>query len=322
MLILMRKLSYIFFLFSTIASAQLEDLGAIVGDLVFLADKYVSPAAEASVYQSSGGWYTSAKKKDLWELEISLQGNMLVVPNKSKNFVINNLDLDYFQIQGDVTSANTPTALGGSNYIVLEDRDNNGIEFDSPEGIDEAFVEHGQLQASLGLWEGTTLIGRYSPKIKINKTYYQLYGFGLQHNISQWIPSLNESSFDLAGLITYSVYSVSDNFSEIKFAGESLNSVVIDGKSWGFNLVASKQINDFNISSAVGIASSKFEYALGGTGTNLLPLLNRELGTLNESKSNFKADVGVDYRIGDFSLNTMVTIGEYTNLILGVNYNL
>ena len=318
----MRRLSYLLLLFSTIASAQLEDLGAIVGDLVFLADKYVSPAAEASVYQSSGGWYTSAKKKDLWELEISLQGNMLVVPNKSKNFVINNSDLDYFQIQGEATSSNSPTALGGSNYIVLEDRDDNGFEFDSPEGIDESFVEHGQLHVSLGLWEGTSFIGRYSPKIKINKTYYQLYGFGLQHNISQWIPALNDSSFELAGLISYSVYSVSDNFSEIRFAGESLNSVVVDGKSIIFNLVASKQLDKFNISSSVGLASSKFEYSLGGTGSNLLPLLNRELGTLNESKSNFKADLGVDYRIHDFSVNTMVTFGKYTNLILGINYNL
>ncbi len=318
---LMRKLSYIFLLFSTMAFAQLEDVGAIVGDLVYLADQYVSPAAEASVYQSSGGWYTSAKKKELWDLEISLQGNLLFIPDKSKNFVLNNSNLDYFQIQGDVTSANTPTALGGNNFIVLEDKFDNDFEFDSPEGIDEDFVKHAQLQASLGLWEGTTLIGRYSPKIKINKTYYQLFGFGLQHNISQWIPSIRETSFNLAGLITYSVYSVSDNFPEVRFAGEKLNSVVIDGKSFMFILVASKQIRKFNISSAIGLTSSKFEYSLGGEGSILLPLLNRELGSLNESKSNFKADIGVDYRFYDFSINTMLTFGSYTNLIFGINYN-
>ncbi len=186
----------------------------------------------------------------------------------------------------------------------------------------ESYLRHAQLQASLGLWKGTTLIGRFSPKIKINKTYYQLLGFGVQHNLSQWIPSIRESSFNLSGLITYSSYSVSDNFSEINFVGETLNSVVIDGESFMFNLIASKQLKNFNISSAVGLTSSKFENSLGGKGTILLPLLNKELGTLNKSKTNFKADIGVDYKFYDFSINSMLTFGSYTNLVLGINYNL
>ncbi len=317
----MRKLSFIFFLFSTVAFAQLEDVGAIVGDLVYLADEYVSPAAEASVYQSSGGWYTSAKKKELWDLEISVQGNLLFIPNKSKKFVIDESRLQNLSIQGG--NSNTPTALGGDDYIVLEGSiGEDAIEFDSPEGINESYLRHAQLQASLGLWEGTTLIGRFSPKIKINKTYYQLLGFGVQHNLSQWIPSIRESSFNLSGLITYSSYSVSDNFSEINFVGETLNSVVIDGESFMFNLIASKQLKNFNISSAVGLTSSKFENSLGGKGTILLPLLNKELGTLNKSKTNFKADIGVDYKFYDFSINSMLTFGSYTNLVLGINFNL
>ena len=326
MQILMHKLKYLLLFYSAMAFAQFDDVsaiaGAIVGDLVNLADDYVSPAAEASVYQFSGGWYTSAKTKELWDLEISLQGNLLFIPNKSKNFLIDGTDLEYFQIQGGATTANSPTALGGSNFIVLEDKFGNGVEFDSPQGIDESFVKHAQLQASLGLWKGTSLIGRFSPKIKINETYYQLLGFGVQHNVSQWIPSLEKSSFDLAGLVTYSFYSVSDNFSEVTFAGETLNSVVVDGKSFMVNLIASKQIKKFNISSAIGLTSSKFEYSLGGKGSILLPLLNGELGSLNESISNFKADLGIDYRIYDFSINTMFTFGNYANLIFGLNYNL
>ncbi len=322
MRILTHKLKYLLFFYSAIAFAQLEDVGAIVGDLVYMADQYVSPAAEASVYQSSGGWYTSAEKKDLWDLEISIQGNLMFIPNKSKNFLLDNSNLNYFQIQGGASSANSPTALGGDNFIVLEDKFNNGFEFDSPEGIDESYVKHAQLQASLGLWKGTTLIGRFSPNIKINKTYYQLFGFGVEHNLSQWIPSIKETSFNLAGLVTYSIYSVSDNFSEVNFAGETLNSVIVDGQSFMVNLIASKQIKKFNISSAIGLTSSKFEYSLGGKGSILLPLLNGELGSLNESISNFKADIGIDYRINDFSINTMFTFGKYTNLIFGLNYNL
>ena len=142
--------------------------------------------------------------------------------------------------------------------------------------------------------------------------------------MSQWIPSIRKSSFNLAGLVTYSFYTVSDTFSEVTFGetNETLNSVVVDGESFVFNLIASKQIKKFNISSAIGLTSSKFEYSLGGKGYILLPELNKELDTLNEGKTNFKADIGVDYRFYDFSVNTMLTFGSYTNLVLGVNYNL
>ena len=43
---------------------------------------------------------------------------------------------------------------------------------------------------------------------------------------------------------------------------------------------------------------------------------------LEASKTNFKADVNVNYRIKDFSINTMLTFGDYTNLNFGINYNI
>ena len=318
----MHRLKYLLFFYSAITFAQFDDVSDIAEDLVFLADKYVSPAAEASAYQSSGGWYTSAKKKELWDLEISLQGNLLFIPNKSKNFLLNESDLINLSIQGDATSASLPTALGGDDFVVIEGNiGDDPFEFDSPEGINESYVKHAQLQASLGLWKGTSLIGRFSPKIKINKTYYQILGFGVQHNLSQWIPSIKETSFDLSGLLTYSFYSVSDTFSAVNLPIGTLNSVVVDGESLMFNIIASKQIEKFTFSTAIGLTSSKFDYKVGGDGDLVLNTLNQALGTLNESKTNFKGDFGIDYRFYDFSVNTMLTLGNYSNLIFGINYN-
>lgn len=319
----MHKLKYFFFFYSAMAFAQFDDVSAIAGDLVYLADKYVSPAANASVYQFSGGWYTSAGKKELWDLEISVQGNLLFIPNKSKNFIINEADLQNLSVKGVETSANTPTALGGDNTVVLEGFIGDDIfEFDSPQGIDESYVKHAQMQASLGLWKGTSLIGRFSPKIKINKTYYQILGLGIQHNLSQWFSNGRENSIDLAGLFTYSFYTIGDTFTPVNLPIGSLDSVIVDGESLTFNMVASKQIKQFTISTAVGITSSRFDYEVGGQGDLVINTLNQALGTLNESKTNFKADLGIDYRFYNFSINTMLTFGNYTNLIFGLNYNL
>lgn len=321
----MHRLTYIFLLCSTMAFAQFDEaeLNAIVNDMVYLAGEYASPAAEGAVYQSSGGWYTSAKKKDLWDLEVSLQGNLLFIPNKHKNFLIDEANLQNLSIQGDATSANTPTAIGGDNYVVIEGTFNGEtFEFDSPEGVNEPYVKHAQLQASLGLWHGTSLLGRYSPKIKINKTYYQIFGFGLHHNLSQWMPSIRNSKYHISAMATYSFYSVSDNFSEVNLIIGKLNAVKVDGQSFMFNVIASKEIKKWTLSTALGLTSSKFDFEVGGQGEQILNVLNERLGSLNKSKTNFKADLAVDYRFGDFSANTMLTFGNYTNLIFGINYNL
>jgi len=320
----MRSFSLLFFLSTSIAFAQFEDIEDIADDLVFLSAQYVDPAAEAAVYQSSGGWFTSAKKKELWDLEISIQGNILFIPNKNREFLIEESQLQNLIIQGPETTALSPTALGGDNTVVLEGHiDEDVFEFDSPEGLNESYVKHAQIQAGLGLWFGTTFIVRYSPKIKFDKTYYQILGVGLQHNVSQWIPFLNESGFDIAGLITYSNYTVSDNFSDINLPLETvLNSVKVDGESYMFNLIASKQVKKFNFSTALGMTTTNFEYTIGGEGEFVLPILNRVLNAADNSLNNFKMDLGVDYKIHDFSINTMLTFGNYTNLIFGVNYNL
>lgn len=319
----MRKLFAIFLLSSVTVSAQLEDLGTVADDFVFLSNQYISPAAEATVFQSSGGWYTSAKKKELWDVEFSTQGNFLFVPNRYKSFLIDENELQNFTIQGDGTTALVPSALGGDDFVVLEGQiGDDSFQFDSPEGINISTVKHAQFQVSLGLFYGTTLIGKYSPKIKINKTHYQIYGLGLLHNLSQWFSQQENHSTEISFLLGYSFFNVSDTFSEVDLPLGTLNSVGVDGKSLLFNLIASKDVNNFTFSAALGLTNSRFEYSIGGSGELLVNTLNHALETLNKDKTNFKADLGANYNFGDFSLSTMLVMGRYFNLTFGFNYNL
>ncbi|OUR92693.1 hypothetical protein A9Q87_06550 [Flavobacteriales bacterium 34_180_T64] len=311
------------FFTSTIAFAQFEEVVDLAGDLILLTNQYIEPAAEATMYQTSGGWYTSAKKKEFWDIEVSLQGNMLFIPGKSKIFLVDESQLQNLSIQGNDTTALIPTTLGGDEVVVLEGSINgDSFEFDTPEGINESTVTHYQVQASVGLWEGTTLIARYSPRVKINKTHYHIFGGGLQHNISQWIPGLKSSSFNIAGLVSYSNFSVDNTFSEVDLAIGSLNSLVVDGESFMFNLIASKQLQSFNFSTAIGVVSTNYKYDIGGEGDIVLSVLHQALNALDGNKTNIKADLGVDYNFRNFSVNTMLTIGNYTNLIFGINYNI
>ena len=319
----MRKLVIVACLFTSLAQAQFEDVAAVAEDLIFLTEKYISPAAEASVYQASGGWYSNFTPKKTFDVEISLQYNLLFIPNSRKTFVINEAELQNIGIQGGATIAEVPTALGGDNVVVLEGQiGDDTFEFDSPEGIGQETVKHGQIQATLGLWKETNLIARFAPNIKINDTKYSSFGIGLSHGLNQWIKPLKNSSYHFGALITYTNYSVEDEFNDADLILGTINAIKVDGESFGFNLVASKSVKQFDFSTSVGLASTKFTYNVGGSGELLLDSLNVALEDLDKSQTNVKFDLNINYRIKDFSINTMLTFGEFANLNMGVSYNI
>ncbi len=323
--ILTRNLSFVVLLIATITNAQnqFEDISNVADDLVFLSDQFIAPAAKAAAYQSSGGWYTSAKKKELWDFEFSIQGNVLIVPRKFDRFFVDESQLKNLRIKGEETSAYLPTALGNDDFVVIEGSIGSDVfEFDSPEGINQATVNHAQFQAALGLWKGITLIARYSPEIKINEAKFELLGGGLQYSLSQWIPKFYNSGFDLSVLGTFSKYNVGDEFNEVDLRLGTLNSILVDGEAFSFNVLASKTYGGFDVSAAIGAALNNFDYSVGGEGDLILEILNEALSSADGNDIVFKADLGLNYRIKNFSINSMLTFGQYSNLIFGVNYNL
>lgn len=323
----MRKIVFVLCFCTTFVQAQLEEIGLVADDLIILTEQYISPAAEGSVYQASGGWYSNFTPKKMFDVEVSLQYNMLFIPNKYKTFLVNEADLQNIGIKGSAITAEIPTALGGETSVVLEGQiGDETFEFDAPEGIGQETVKHGQIQAAVGLWKETNLIVRYSPNININDTDYSSFGVGIAHHLNQWIKPLKESSYHFGILATYTNYSVEDEFSEADLILATIDGIKVSGDSFGFNFVASKSIKQFDFSAALGFTSTKFDYEV--TGSNLvdsldiLGFLNDSLGELDTTDSNFKMDLNVNYRIKDFSINTMLTFGKFANLNMSVNYNI
>ena len=137
---------------------------------------------------------------------------------------------------------------------------------------------------------------------------------------------MRESSYHIGTLITYSNYNVEDEFNEADLILGTINAIKVDGQSFSFNLVGSKSINQFDFSAALGLTSTKFNYEVGGTNElesfDVLAYLNEPLKSLDKSETHFKGDFNVNYRIKDFSINAMLTVGSFVNLNLGLNYNI
>jgi hypothetical protein len=319
------RLSLVFvFLFTTTQSqAQSnQDVDDVVSDLILLSKSYINPAAIGVSYQASAGWYTTATKKEQWHLELSLQGGVLALPDKFKTFSINQSQLKNLSVLSPDQNVTFPTSIGGTGISELEGSINGqGFRFDAPEGIDEDYVSQVQVQAALTVLEGTTLIGRFSPKVKIKETSYNTFGFGIHHNLSQWFGK-EDSNFSLSALVAYSNFNVEDTFSNINVVIGNLNSVVVQGDSFTYQFTATQQINKFSISGGLGLISSTFNYEVGGDGDLILSILNDVLNNTSNSNSEFKGEVSLDYKISDFSINGMFTFGKFVNLTLVLNYNL
>jgi len=306
-------------IFAQLGDAQ--DVIDVAQDLISLTDQYSSPIAKATIFQSSGGWYTSVKPKDKFEVELSLQYNVLAISNAEKSFTVNEAQLKNITIQGAPTVVNIPTALGNDNVVVLEGSINGDtFEFDAPEGLNSNIVQHGQIQASIGLWKNTSFVVRYTPNISIDESDYGAVGFGVLHNLDQWVPSLKDNNFNLAFLGTYSRYYMEYEFKQVDLIVGALNTIEVTGEYFGFNLIGSKSIKNFDFSLGLGVGNSQFNYEIGGQGDFILDILNTGLKPISDSAA-FKTDVAINYNLKNFSVNTMLTIGEYYNLIFGVNYN-
>lgn len=308
------------------AQDPIEDFGS---DMLKIADNFASPAAESAAYLSSAGWFNSAKGLDLWQVDISLQANVLLIPESKKSATIQDFDLLQVQSGG---IAEIPTAFGGNSDIIFQgDIYGESFQFDAIDGVDKSVLAHPFIQAAVGLPFGTELIGRYLPSTEIDGVEFSTYGVGLKHNFNQYLLNPQPYDFQFAALVAYSKYDVNYAYSPVTiphdlsgWAPESvLKDIEVDGDFVLFQLLTSKTLGNKGWSAfgAVGLTSSSFEYVMGGQG-ELLPVVNSRLQTLSKNEMEFKGDLGITYEAGNFLFSSMFSQGKFSNLNLSLHYRL
>ena len=332
---LLLKIAFIIF-FSNQGFSQITspDIGTALTDMLYISSKYVSPAASASVYQSSSSWYSSAESVGKFKVDVSLHFNILPITNKQKTFVINNDELINMEVRGS-QSAEVPTALGGDTDTFFDFTiEDEAYEWQAFEGIKQSVVAHPYLQATVGLWKETNVTVRYSPKIAIETSSYEIFGGAIKHNVTQYFRNeeASKSPVEVAVLASYSVFNLDLNFDEVAIkpidpesgtgALTTLNAIIIDADSWLFQVIASKKANNFEFSGAFGLTRNQFNYKLGGEEGLFLDLFNNLLTLLDERKTEIKGDIGVNYNFNKFYVSSMFTIGKFPNINLALHYKI
>ena len=316
--------------------SQGQDFNNLLNDATLYSDRYITPMADAAVYQSSSAWMTSAKKRDLWTVTVSVHGNAFFVPQSDKTFQISNSDFKFLQIEG-ASTLQAQTALGGTQINYLTGNLNLElapglstivpVRIETPKGIEQNVIIYPYAMASVALWKGTEVAVKYSTKTKLKKGDYQVYGFGIKHNLSQYFKSLEDRKINIATMITLSKEEINFRFLDVQvpFVGslgiEEIKSKVTTKQ---IQINASKEYNNWEILAGLIVNNSDFKYEFSGNDsqnvTGLKEILNDKVKEIAKNKTNLLGEVSARYNFRKFYIQPTIAFGKFVNTNFSIQY--
>jgi hypothetical protein len=165
-------------------------------DAVKFLKAYMSPFANAFGAGLNGGWYNTAKPHKPLGFDITMSLNVGIVPASDNQFDVSSLGMTNIKGTGLASSVSGPQESGPA--MTYEVGGNVLAGFNCPGGTDWKFVPVPTIQAGVGLPLGSEVKVRFVPKIRIEGGDFSLWGVGLMHNITQYLPADRLLPFDVS----------------------------------------------------------------------------------------------------------------------------
>lgn len=324
------KIFIVLLIFNSIqikAQDTFQQISNLFGDAISYTENFIKPATDVVSFQAASSWTTSVNKQKLWDFNLSFQTNVLITPNRKKSFDISNDDFSFFTIEGQ-SNVTVPSALGNDNqYFLVGDLNGSEVRLKTPEGLNQEFIAYPFIHAELGLPFGTSLSARFTPKSNLKGGSFRLYGLGIQHNLDQYFPKIQEKHINLSTQIVYINEEIGFSYLSLNTETISINvdRILSTIDTYQFQLSASKEFKKWEIMTSVIGNKNTFNYSLPkenltdeSLGNNLLYQL---LQTISSDSINVLAEFSVRYSLNNhFYLQGAVSVGKFTNTNLGIQY--
>lgn len=307
-----------------------ELLSESIDDGRELIGAYISPFMKSVSLGLNQGWYNTAKAHKIGGIDITITANAMTIPQSDLLFDVNKLDLQVVEL--DHSSPGypfAPTALGPDDEPVFSYTDEEtGVTetFVGPGGIDlkenlgKNWVPVPMANLGIGLPKGTDLKLRFTPTIDLgDDSSLKLYGFGVMHDVKQWIPGIKLLPFDLSGFIGYTHLKLESYFDAEAHPDQrglfELNATTVQG-------VISKKFSVVTLYGGLGYNIAKSNLAMKGTydinedgqtGPNEVDPLD-----LNFAASGFRTTAGFRLKLAVLTLHADYTLQKYKCLTVGV----
>lgn len=188
------------FLFSLASFSQFKDIDflrtAPVDGVKYL-EAYITPWANAFGAGLNGGWYNTAKPHKFGGFDITINASAGIVPTSAQTF-----DASKIGLSASVTGAGVSSTVAGLDKAgPLMSYKSNGVtlaSFNAPKGANWRYIPVPTAQVGIGLPLGTELKVRFIPKIKIKDGDVSLWGVGLLHSLTQYLPGDKALPFDVS----------------------------------------------------------------------------------------------------------------------------
>lgn len=272
---------------------------------------YFDPLAESFGASLNNGWYNTAKPHRLGGFDITFTINTVMIPNSAKKFKIGNAF-------GNVFTSNETEAssIFGDNdeTNMTYTNSNTGISesFDMPGGFEVPIIPLPMIQAGIGLVKKTAIDIRYMPMLNVgNNINVNLLGFGVKHDLLQWIPGFGDAipmSLSLqAGHTSLDA--------EVELVDQRIS---FNTKATTINLIASKKLSILTGYAGIGYNSAKTTLAADANFNLNGVEFEEEVDIEFSSNKNLRANIGLRLNITLITIHADYTFAEYPTATLGI----
>lgn len=333
-------IAFVFFTgFSTLAQDKLEDLiAAGIQDAQRFATGYISPATEGLMHNMANGWIHTAEVKKPLRFDISIMGNSILVSKKHHTFTLNTAEYNNLKFRDGSTTKDVATAFGENNpeimvYSVVKNGDEmEEVEFQLPQGLASVNINllpTAFLQARMGVFKGTEIKARYFPKMAMEDVKVGLYGFGVQHEFTSWLPAEKIFPVAISGVIAYSHVGASYDFANHEIVTGNNQKFDLNLRTWLFQVQASTKLRVVNFYGGLGYVSGNSDFDVLGNYQVIagIPLDEqsstfRDPFSVKNSVSDVRANIGANLRLGFFGLNADFTLSKYNSFSVGMHFGI
>ena len=281
---------------------------SLMHDTESLIESYMNPIGEWFGTGLNAGWYNSAKAHQFPGFDVTAGFHVIHPPSTALYF--KPTDLEYLLINNDDQLS---TILGPDDNIIELLYTNpvtqeNEPLFNAPGGLNwNHALLMPYIQGSIGLIKKTELLFRYAPAVNLKKLKTGFWGFGIKHDIKQWIPGIKVLPFDLSFIGAYSKLNSKYDFQQ---SGQNLSFNV---KAFNSNFVMSKKIAFLTPYVGLGYQYSNSDLSLNGD--YIINNWNDELGIIEQGADPITLSNPFDFSFGGVS-GLKATVGARIKLLL------
>ncbi len=335
-----------------------------------LINAYMSPLMTGWASGINNGWYNTAKPHGTGGFDITASFGVFFIPTDAMTFNPSSLGLNSVEAanpsgKADVDVNNAPTAFSDKqgptwqvNYPNNADPNRKSFaSFEIPKGPGVSlFATLPTAQFAIGIYKNTEVMLRFLPEINAAGVKASLFGFGIKHDIKQWIPGVKDMPFDLSAIFAYSTSKASYTMDGDKALMPPLdsNKVPLPGSlatadyqnqtlefktsGWMLGLIVSKKLGPLTPYLGVNYNNSSVEMNMKGTYpvTIYNPAYNNGNGSfgrnevlnvsdpiaLTGSANGFRANAGFRIKLLILTIHADYTFAKYNMLTAGVGINL